>query len=86
MLELWLLVLTLLSLVWPGEIAGGTQDWGNPLTPGIASSVNSIVLYNGEIGGVLYLSNEPFERTWRILIWRLRRGYYSNEVVSTRKL
>ncbi len=23
------------------------------------------------------LANEPFERNWRILIWRLRCGYYS---------
>ncbi len=34
--------------------------------------------------------NEPFELTWRFLtwflIWRLRYGYYSNDVVSTETL
>ncbi len=29
------------------------------------------------------LANEPFERNRRILIWRLRRGYYSTDVAST---
>ncbi len=33
-----------------------------------------------------YLANEPFGRNWRILIWRLRRGYYSNDIASTGKL
>ncbi len=42
--------------------------------------------YNGKIWQVLYLANEPFERNWRILIWRLRRGYYSTGVASTGKL
>ena len=28
----------------------------------------------------------PFERNWRILIWRLRHGYYSTDVASTGKL
>ncbi len=32
--------------------------------------------YNGKIWRVLYLANEPLKRNWRILIWRLRRGYY----------
>ncbi len=44
------------------------------------------VPYNGKIWQVLYLANEPFERDWRILIWRLRRGYYSTDVASTGKL
>ncbi len=35
---------------------------------------------NGKIWRVLYLANEPFERNWQILIWRLRRGFYSNDV------
>ncbi len=35
------------------------------------------VPYNGKIWRVLYLANEPFERNWRILIWR---GYYSTDV------
>ncbi len=43
-------------------------------------------MYNGKIWRVLYLANEPFERNWRILIWRLRRGYYSTDVASTGKL
>ena len=30
--------------------------------------------------------NEPFEPTWRFLNWRLRRGHYSNDVVSIGKL
>ncbi len=42
--------------------------------------------YNRKICWVLYLVNEPFELTWCFLIWRLRRGYYSNDVVSTGKL
>ncbi len=42
--------------------------------------------YNGKIWRVLYLANEPFERNWWILIWRLKRGYYSTDVVSTGKL
>ena len=33
-----------------------------------------------------YLANESFERNWQILIWRLRRGYYSTDVASTGKL
>ncbi len=39
------------------------------------------ILYNVQenLARVLYLANEPFERNWRILIWRLRRGYYSND-------
>ncbi len=41
-------------------------------------------MYN-EIWRVLYLANEPFERYWRILIWRLRRGYYSIDVAFHRK-
>ncbi len=28
---------------------------------------------HGKIWQVLYLVNEPFQRNWRILIWRLRR-------------
>ncbi len=32
------------------------------------------------------MANEPFESNWRIVIWRLRRGYYSTDVVSTGKL
>ncbi len=41
------------------------------------------VLYDGKIWRVLYLANEPFEPNWRFLIWRLMRGYYSNDVVYT---
>ncbi len=39
----------------------------------------------GKIWRVLYLANEPFERNWRILIWRLRRCYYSTDVAVCRK-
>ncbi len=38
------------------------------------------VPYNGNIWRVLYLANEPLERNWQILIWRLRCGYYSTDV------
>ncbi len=27
----------------------------------------------------------PFEPSWRFLIWRLRRGYYSTDIASTGK-
>ncbi len=40
----------------------------------------------GKFGEYYILTNEPFERNWRILIWRLRRGYYSTDVASTGKL
>ena len=33
----------------------------------------------------IILANEPFERYWRILIRRLRRGYYSIDVAVHRK-
>ncbi len=49
---------------------------------------NMYIPYNGKIWQVYYynyLANEPFERNWRIIIWRLRRGYYSTDV-STGKL
>ncbi len=36
----------------------------------------------GKFGEYYYLADEPFERNWRILIWRLRRGYYSTDVAS----
>ncbi len=44
-----------------------------------------VVPYNGEIWRVLYLANEPFERNWGILIWRLRRCYYNTDVAVHRK-
>ncbi len=28
------------------------------------------------------MANEPFEHNWQILIWRLRRGYYSTDVAN----
>ncbi len=43
--------------------------------------------YNGKIWRVLYLANETFERNWRILIWGIRRGYYTAMTLpSTGKL
>ena len=44
------------------------------------------VFYNYSYRKTGNLANEPFERNWRILIWRLRRGYYSTDVASTGKL
>ena len=38
----------------------------------IPTLIHIIILYNGNIWRVLYLANEPFERYWRILIWRLK--------------
>ena len=38
------------------------------------------IVFNGKIWRVIYLANESFELTWRISIWRLRRGYYSTDV------
>ena len=34
---------------------------------------------NTYIGRLVHFAKEP---TWRLLIWHLRRVYYSNEVVS----
>ncbi len=63
-----------------GALFGRWSGWWVGLRRG------SLVPYNGKIWRVLYLANEPFERNWRILIWRLRRGYYSTDVASTGKL
>ncbi len=38
-----------------------------------------IMADNTYIGRLVHFAKEP---TWRLLIWHLRRVYYSNEVVS----
>ena len=37
------------------------------------------------LASIIYLANEPFEPTWCFLIWPLRRGYYSTDVLYTGK-
>ncbi len=49
-------------------------------------AVQEQVYYFHITGKLVYLANEPFKLTWCFLIWRLRRGYYSNNVVSAGKV